>query len=383
MATLRTPQARGDFFSEHPELRTPETVEALTLEATQLFRRDLHAAERLVEVSSWLADSIDDDFAKAKASRAAANLAHLQGDHSAALGLYDHAGALFRRLGIELEAAITSSSSLQALTYLGEHDRAMTEATQARSSFEKHGDRLRLARLNFNYANLLHRRDQWAEAASHYETAYQSFLEVGGSNEDLALCLGNMAVCHQNQQEFPQALEFYERTRAFCTENGLHGLVAGIDYNVAYLHFLRGQYTRALELYRETRQLHRDLGDRHHVDLCAMDESEIYLELNLTSESAELAQSALDGFRARGLVSEAARALTTLAISECRRGKHFLALELLAQARDQFHSEGNAVWTALIDLYRSGVFYRAGRPFEAKSMAEKSLESFDKLELAT
>ena len=135
--------------------------------------------------------------------------------------------------------------------------------------------------MNFNYANILHRRDRWAEAAEHYEAAYGDFREIG-ENQDVAICLGNMAVCHQNQQDFVQALAFYERTREFCEENGLRVLVADIDYNIAYLYYLRGEYTKALELYREARVKHRELGDRHHEDLCALDESEIYLELNLT-----------------------------------------------------------------------------------------------------
>ena len=75
-------------------------------------------------------------------------------------------------------------------------------------------------------------------------------------------------------------------------------LVVQADYNIAYLYYLRGEYTRALELYR-TAQEHSDrVGDAYHSALCDLDRSEIYLELNLSDEAAELAERALARFDA-------------------------------------------------------------------------------------
>ncbi len=379
----RLPEGQvGEFFHNRKELVTRSTVEDLTREATRLLRIDLELSRRLSEASLWLSEQLDDDYSRAKAHRAAANLAHAQGRHTEALERYRRARSLFELIGNQEEAAITASSSLQALTYVGDHEAAFAEAKFARTTFERVGDRLRLARLNFNYANILHHRDRWAEAAGHYEDAYRDFLEIG-EKEDVAVCLGNMAVCHQKQQDFVQALAFYERTREFCEENGLTVLVADIDYNIAYLYYLRGEYTRALELYREARVKHRELGDRHHEDLCALDEAEIYLELNLTVESADLAGSAFDGFQQRGLVHESARALTNLALAEGRQGKSFLALELLGQARDLYSQNENHVSAALVDLYKAGVLYRAGRPFEARSFASQAGCGFGEAGLAT
>ena len=379
---LSTDEERRAFFSSHLEFATRAVVDDLTAKATSLLRVDPREAENLIGTSFWLAEHLDDDFARGKANRAFANLVHLRGDQSQALQHYARAKDYFSRMGAELEAAITASSSLHALVFQGKHDHALSEAEFARGIFERHGDRLRLARLNFNYATLLYHRDQWAEAARYNEAAYRDFLEVG-SKQDVAVCLGNMAVCHQNQHDFSQALAFYKKTRTYCDENGLSALTADLDYNIAYLHYLRGQYTTALGLYREARARHTELGNKHHIDLCALNEAEIYLELNLTGECADLAKAAYSGFRDRGLVHESAKSLTILAIAESRQGQIFLALELLAQAQELFRQLKNDLSAASIDLYRAALYSRAGRSIEARRLASTAEAAFCRFGLTT
>jgi len=377
---LRTNQLREVFFGTRPELACRAVVEALASRATSLLRVDPRDAEALIETSMWLSEKLNDDFARGKAHRARANLAHIKGNESEALSHYDAARALFWHTGADLEAAITASSSLQTLVFLGQHERAVEDADFARGVFHATGDRLRLARLNSNFATLLYHRDRWAEAAAHYEAAYRDFLEVG-EKQDVAVCLSNMAVCHLQQQDFVQALDFYKRTRSYCEQNGLAALTADLDYNIAYLHYLRGQYTTALELYRETRNRHSELGDKHHVDLCALNEAEIYLELNLIGECLDLASAAYSGFSDRGLTLESAKALTILAIANSRQGKAFFALELLTQAQELFHKENSDKWVALADLYRATIFSRAGRPFESRRLAARADVTFQKYAL--
>lgn len=248
---LESEEARRSFFDLHAALWHEATVDELAGRATALLRIDLRKAERLVATALWLAGRIDSKFASAKAHRANANFASVRGAHGEALDECSVARRLFSELGDEVEAAITSSSSLAVLSYMGEQEEAVAQAQFARG------------------------------------------------------------VCHLRQHDFSQALDFYERTRAFCQENDLAVLVSELDYNIAYLHYLRGQYTQALELYRESRRQHSELGERHHVDLSALNEAEIYLELNLTQECEDLAREAYRGFESRGSLVDAARAMTS------------------------------------------------------------------------
>ena len=155
-------------------------------------------------------------------------------------------------------------------------------------------------------------------------------------------------------------------------------LVAEADYNIAYLHYLRGEYALAIELYHAARYHCRELDDRYHQALCDLDESEMYLELNLSEDGAELARRALERFRQLGLGYETAKATAFLAIAASHQGNATRALELFRQARALFLRERNRVWPALIDLYQALVLYHEGAGARARQCARAAFRFFSK-----
>lgn len=382
LCKLSDSDARREFFHAHPAYFTRHTIERLVSEITQLVRVDLLSAESLALTALWLADELDDDYGRGRSQRVAANVAHFKGEHVTASGLYHSALSSFQKIADDREVAITRSSALQNLVFNGRYQQAFEWAIEARKVFEKLGDRLRLARLELNFGNILFRQDRWEEAAERYRLAYEEFVTIG-EPQDVATSLRNMAVCHSSLNNFRQALKLYERARVFCIDSNLPVFVVELDYNIAYLHYLRGEYTTAIELYRTARSLCEKIGERYHMALCDLDQAEIFLELNLVEESAELAQDAFASFDELGVSYESAKALAFMAIAVSRQGKDFLALELLANAREIFVREENQIWPALIDLYRALVIYRAGRPLEAARLARGALQVFSVASLPT
>ena len=91
---LSTDEERRAFFLCHVGFATRTVVESLTARATSLLRVDPREAENLIGTSFWLAERLDDDFARGKANRAFANLVHLRGDQSEALVHYARAKEL-------------------------------------------------------------------------------------------------------------------------------------------------------------------------------------------------------------------------------------------------------------------------------------------------
>ncbi len=350
-------------------------AERLLTEAGAQIAVDLQRAGRLAGTALWLAQELDDDYLRGRSQRMVANVSHFRGEHQAAAELYDEALESFSRAEDEKEEAITRSSALHNLIYFGEYRRAFEWAETAREIFERLDDRLRLARLELNLANIFFRQDKWEEAAKRYENAYHEFCRIGEPS-DVAKSLRNMAVCHSSLNNFMQALELYERARAYSERHNLTVLVAEIDYNIAYLYYLRGEYTTAIELYQQTRKRCQEIGERYHMALCDLDQSEIFLELNLIEGAAELAQRAFNSMEELGVPYETAKALTFLAIAVSRSGKAFLAIELLHRAREIFVREENQTWQSLIDLYEAVVLYRAGRPLEAARLARSALREF-------
>ena len=375
LAGLSEEQQRREFLAARKELCNRAAVESLYNAVVVFARVDLQKAERMAQASSWIATQINVPDATAQSARAVGHVLYLTGKYQKAILEYEKALVIFQQIGHEVDYARTISGALQSLIYDGQYERAFRLGEEARAIFHKHKDRLRLSRLNSNIANIYFRQDRFQEAVEVYENAYEEFLEYG-EPLDIAAVLRNLAVCYYSLNDFDRAEETYRLARQHCLENGFSLLVAEADYNVAYLHYLRGEYLRAIELYDQTRKLCAELGDGYHQALCDLDESEIYLELNLTEGGTELALDAYAAFTELGMTYEAGKAATFSAIAISQQGRHKQAIESFDLARDLFVKEGNLLWPPLIDLYKALVYYEAGQNDEAEDLAVKALQYF-------
>ena len=379
LATLAVGERRA-YLDARPELAAVGTVETLCAAANNALDEDVERAAGVADTALWLARRLADERALGLAERALANALHEGGDFTAAQKAYESARDRFRRLDDPLQEAITLSSALHNLIYVGGYERAHRWYETAKDNYERLGDRLRLARLEANFGTVLHRQDLWQEAMTRYESALEEF-QAAGEPHDIAVCLRNMATCHISLSNTEEALDCYLQAKRLIDEQGLTRLGLENDYNIAYLYYHTADYARAIRLYRRSRRRFEEIGDERHQALCDLDLSEIFLELNMVEEAAELANWAWESFDRIGLRYEAARAVANLGVAISRQGRIFKALEALAQARALFAEEANEVWPAQIDLYEAVLLYREGRSFEASSLAQRSADSFERLGL--
>ena len=373
---------RRKFLVRHPELVQEETVARLSEAVPQRVRVDVKEAMALADAAVMIARKLRRPASVAQSLRAKGNALYALNEHSAAVARHDEAARLFAKAGQPHEVARTLSTSIQPLILLGDYRRAEAAALEARAIFTREGDELRLARLDVNVGNIFHRQDRFSEALRSYEQAYERLLPHRNA-EGIAVALGNMAVCLISLNDFTRALETHQRARAFCEEHGMPKLVALADYNIAYLYYFRGQYGRAIEELKATRDQCESVGDAYLAALCRMDLSEIYLELNLSEDAAQMAEESLAEFRRLGMGYEAAKSLAYLAIAHGQQGKVLRALELCAEARALFIKEQNSVWPALLDLYQALILFGASRLFEARRHCAAALEAFRSTALAS
>ncbi len=364
LGQLADDDARKRFFAGQSERLSAEVILRVCAEVVRSVSVDLARSDRLGATCLWMAAQLDDPLSKGLALRARANALHSIGDSEAAQQQYEAAVRVFQQLDNALEGAITRSSALLNLAYLGRYEDVRRWQKSAHQTFLSRGDRLRLANLANNFANTHYRQDHWDIALTNYLEAFNEFLDLGRS-ENAAICLRNIAVCYISLHQFDEALRVYAHARATCLSLGLPRIALQVDYNIAYLYYLRGEYTRAIQLFQEARRRSSAEGDDYHRSLCDLDQSEIYLELNLVDEAANLARSAEDGFRQLKMPYERGKALTFHAIAESRLGQAAPALELLASARSIFRQEKNELWLALLDFYEAVVLHRQGRSDEA------------------
>ncbi|MEM1177886.1 MAG: CHAT domain-containing tetratricopeptide repeat protein [Acidobacteriota bacterium] len=375
IAQLVGDDERRRFFELKPELLTVEQVRRVCTEVARQVQIDAEKALELAAAARFIAEHLDDGESRALASRAAANAYHFSGDYRLAQELYGRALEAFIVLGDDVSAAVTRSSALHNLGYLGDYELAYAWAAEARRVFVRRGDRLRLAIVDHNLANVLHRQARWTEALERYTAAHLEFEGLDRA-EDAAVCLNNAAACHLDLHHVEEALDIYRRNRDYCEQEGLTHVVMEIDYHLGYVGYLQAEYTPAIHHYRLARRAAEAQDDIHQRALCDLDLSEMYLELNMVDDAAELAESAFDGFDRLKMPYEAAKALTNRAIAASRGTESDQALELLRRARVIFVHEDNRHWPAIIDFYRALVLARSGALEDAKDAADMALAAF-------
>jgi CHAT domain-containing protein/tetratricopeptide (TPR) repeat protein len=353
------------------------TVEQMDAAVSALVRVDLRKARSLAETAVALANQLDDQASRAYALRALGNSLSFAGDNRRALELHTQAIDLFRQVANAVELGRALSTSIQSLILLGMYGRALATADEARKIFSECDDTLRLARLDINVGNIYHRQDRFREALNCYRRAV-SQLFPDRDDEGTMAALHNIAVCLIMLHEHEEAEHTYQQLRNLCSSRNVPLAKAQAEYNIAYLYYLRGSYGRAIEMLRVARDLSVATGDPYHAALCQLDLSEIYLELNVYHDAAELAQSAYKDFQQLGMGYEAAKALCQAGIAMSQQGKGYRALQYFDDARAIFVQEENQAWPSLVDLYRALTYFNEGHIREARSYCMAALDFFDR-----
>lgn len=347
------------------------TVDELYAEALQLTSVDLIRAAAAARRTDRAARKHGGSRERGFAERILGHVAFYRSRHRQAVLHYEASAAFFDSAGLPFEAAITRSGALGALIYLAEYDRVAEWAALAREEFEARGDLGRLARLDGNLALASFRQDRFEQAYGLYENVHREF-ERSGRAVDIATVLWNKAACLISMGNFQEAARAYREARAYAGQHGLPLQLAAIEYNAAYLHYLCGDYTDAMRLY----DIARKTGQPYRRALCDLDEAEMYLELNLHREAAELAARAVRQFRGLGMASEQGKAAAFLAIAEGQRGNVREALRGIARSRRPFLRERNDVWLSTLDLYQSILHDRRGDAAKAERLAGRAREYF-------
>ncbi|MGH9715528.1 MAG: CHAT domain-containing protein [Candidatus Acidiferrales bacterium] len=376
LGALADDSSRDRYLKSRPGLLRKVVALYLNDVVRSQLRADTRQALSLAEAAVTIARRVRSREAMALSLRSKANALYMLGQNKRALDFHAEALSIFRQIGDAREQARTLIPTIQPLILLGEYQSALEAAAEAKQILDRIGDSQRLGHLEINVGNIYHRQDRFEEALACYERAYESLLPFRDS-EGLAVALYNIAVCLISLNDFPRALASYQRARKMCVQHGMTLLVIQADYNIAYLYYLRGEYGRAIEMLRATREKSEQNGDAHILALCYLDLSDIYLELNLSSEAREVAHEGWERFRKLGMGYEEAKCQANEAVALSQLGKAIHALQLFDSARAKFVHEKNLVWPWLIDLYRALVLYNEGRYFESRRFCEQAAEFFD------
>src|SRR5262249_5612470 len=157
-------RAVGRAMSDSPAAAPPTILERVLA----LANRDPRAALRLS------ARALRDGRAlpaveRARVWRAHAHALRAVGDYGPARLAYRRSRRMFAALGLPEERALGVIGLVDACMYLGRSAEALAAAEEASAVFLRTGDERRMAMLQTNVGNLLHREDRLDEALPHYD----------------------------------------------------------------------------------------------------------------------------------------------------------------------------------------------------------------------
>ena len=325
-------------------------IEEMKREVDRQIRVDATEALKLAECTYELSLLVENPLARALGLRARAQALHVLGRYVEAIELYEEASKIYRAVGSEVEAARIGRSMIDALMYLGRYDEALEIAGEARRTLVTHGERLLAAQLETNVGNVYHRLDQYHQALAYYERAADVFA-LTGEAVPLAVVSFNRANIYSSLDEFRQSQALYEQAYEIYQSQGMMLAATQVKYSIGYLHFLKGEYHQAMRIFHEVDEDFARLGDERMGALCDLDLAEIYLQLNILDEAAELGARARARFERIGMGYEAAKAHTFWALAALRQGKVTEAEAALHQVRAEFANENNEVFQGVVGIY--------------------------------
>tara|TARA_R110002072_G_scaffold5527_3_gene35317 strand:- start:810 stop:3635 length:2826 start_codon:yes stop_codon:yes gene_type:complete len=268
-----------------------------------------------------------------------------------------------------------------ALMTTGFYEEALSVCNVAKAWFAKNNDQNYNARVLINIGNIYHRMDEHAKALECQLEAAALFESIG-SAADWAVTSHNIANGYTFLDRFEEADEMYLKSYEIASANDLTSLSDQARYNRSYLHFLRGRYSDAITSFNELRLYFGNERSVRHAALCDLDQSEIYLQLNMPADAARLATSASDAFSQIDMAYEEAKAIAFRGVAETQRHRFQEALEYFQQSVPIFEAEGNEFWIGMLEIYRAEVLLGLGRHWEAKFLGESALENFERQGIA-
>ena len=380
LVQIRDAAQQRAFISNATSLPSQAFVESISTKIRELLLRDPELAQVLAETNLYIASLLDQPLAWAYANRSLAQVLYTMRRSAEADAYFEKAADLFERAGLRGEVGRTLVGQMDNLMYLSRYSEALDLAERARVALEEAQDVSYLSTLEIALGNVYYRLNRYPESLSHYDRAQELLENTDNTQARAALAsIGlNRAYVLTEMNRFDEAVQSFQITKNHCERHGLSLWAAIADRGVSQMHFRRGNYSTALRILEQVRRRHEQLDDARRVGLCDMDRAEIYLELNLFADAADIAARAYDIFQRLGNRYETAKCLTYQAIAYFKTFEDEDAEKALLAAREIFVNEGNDLWVAVVDLWRAQLLTRQQQFSTAQELAQRSAEIFER-----
>ncbi len=252
----------------------------------------------------------------------------------------DKAAAIFIDIGRVSDSAQTQVAKLMALAMLGRYDEAIKTGKAALKIFAAAGDQLAAGKIEMNLSNIVSRRSLHHEAEKYCLSASRRFIKAG-ENSWKAMAENGLANTYAELNDFQKADKYYHLALETARSEKMRVTEAEIEASLGNLALLRGRYAEALNFLELSRQKYDALGLPHQSAIADLEIADIYSELNLGVEAAELYERVTRTFRQLNLSGEEARARLNYGRTLSYLGDSSVADRELKKALKLFENEKN------------------------------------------
>lgn len=334
-------------------------------------------AARVASISKRLARRRRTPRVGAVADRLSGTLTLLAGRPAAAVGPLERAVRRFGAAGDWLRAGDVERVLLDVRMQLDQYAHARRAAARARSCYRKAGgaDSRRLGSLAMNLGNLHHRRDEHRRALAAYAEARRWFrrarqplrvARVDYNRANILLTLGRRA----------EARRLYQSAHGIFVDAGHVRLALQADYALAGVDLEEGRLDTALERLDALAASLEKLPDAAGVAHAELDAALALLRLQRPREARERARSAETFFRRRGFTIDRLRAAEVLSGAALQLGRVAEARHRAREGMILARSLGHAFAAAGLAILLARAETASGRPDEAERLARRAARFF-------
>jgi tetratricopeptide (TPR) repeat protein len=327
-----------------------------------------------------LASQTNDRMMLAEACRLMAHTLNADEQYQQSIDYYQKAIALFENSGSTEQAVRTRLGYMASLYMMGRYDESMNVAGVAERWFQANNHFLGLAKVYTNIGNLNYRRELHREAL-HYHSRARALFEQLQDWPAVAMSYLNCANGLSFTDQLGEADKLYNAAEELSARLGMEELFMQLRYNKSYLMFLQGRYVESLEAFKAVREYFVKTSSQHHVHLCDLDVSEIYLHLLKPAEAASFAKRAIEGFSKTAMRYEYAKAMAFSAMGLAQLDHLEEAERTGVAARSMFEAEGNHYWISVVDFCLAYVRMARGDVAKARLLSAQAKLQFQALDI--
>jgi len=319
---------------------------------------------------------------RAIAHRLEGILDHMAGRPATARKKLARAAELFIEAGEIVDAGDVHRILVDVLMRAEDYKGARQAADRAKQLYARVGrvDPRRLGSLAMNLGNLHHRRDEYDQALQAYARARRAFARA---NERLHLAIVdyNRANVLALLDRMAEARRLYERARKVFLRHSVPALVAQAEFALAGIDLIEGRLDLGIERLCATRERFETLGDTYRVAHTDLDAADAFLRLNRPIEAERAGKLAEEFFKRAGQIAETAACAGVLGAAALQKGRAGQAARTFSRGVGLQRDLKNPVAAALLEIGQAQAEIQAGRADRAVQMIRRAARVLERKNL--